>query len=527
MNRGLLHPHVDESGNQRLAPWGILILALCFRLYGLTGDMFYDPVIYAQEAYRILKGSFTLATHSWYPHRLTIFVPVAPIYALFGVSSLTSRLWPLCLSLLQIGLVLWIGRRLFDQRVALLAGLLVALYPLDVVSAGVLQPDIVLSAFITGAVLFWILGMEGNEASRRSLLLSGIFLGLALITRANAPIILVFYAGYMIWRRPRLSAVLWFALGTVIVVIPVVSAYTLQTGDPLYRIGVVFDRFGSVAKSEGGRFLFYPSLLQHVRYSLTGLFAPLFMLGILGSFPKPTHGRGYMLLWAIPILLYLQYGSMSFTEYVPMLKRDRFLAPVTVPLALLTSSVLLEWVPRVLRRILPVSNHVTVRRGTAGLMAAGILVLAFNAWSIVRDHRTRGTHNFEAFENIVSIIRSEPELPVLFDHWRSCYRFSYYLDFEEGFHFYVGSQDATRMGHPGSFSDSRLGYLIWYQDPSNIPEALIVLDDIALTSVRAGDNIAGTYRAGEIPEYAYATPASWHLLGHYGSLRIFRNEPPR
>jgi 4-amino-4-deoxy-L-arabinose transferase-like glycosyltransferase len=99
----------------------ILLVALAYRCFGLTGDMYFDPTIYAQNAFNLLQGTFTLKSDSWYAHRLPVFVPLVPLYALFGVGTATSRLWPLLISLAQVALVIWLGRRLFDRTTALLA----------------------------------------------------------------------------------------------------------------------------------------------------------------------------------------------------------------------------------------------------------------------------------------------------------------------------------------------------------------------------------------------------------------------
>jgi len=506
----------------------ILLLALALRLYAATGEMYFDPIIYAQNAYNILQGTFTLSTDSWYAHRLPVFVPLVPLYALLGVGPWVSRIWPLAVSLGQIGLLLWIGRRLFDRRVALLGGLFAALAPLDVIYGGILQPDIILAFFLTAAAAFWILSLE--EAGRHPRLfplLSGLAFALAAATRENAVVLIVFYLGSALWRRPRARTLLWTALGGCLIAVPLLLLYGMQTGDPLLRLHIVTGAYGSPVMQEGARLGFYPSLLIHVRHTLTGLFPLLFLAGILHSLIRPRRERVWLLLWSLPMLLYLEFGSQGVTRYLPILKRDRFLTPLSAPLCLLAASVAADWASTLERR-LPLGRkpRPSLRRGIpAGLLLAGVLILTVNSLLIVRDHRRQGRAAYSQYQAVVRLIRSRPDLPVLFDHWRTCYRFSYYLDFREGADFYRGADDRARVKHPGAFGTSRLGYLAWYPDSSSVPPAWIVLDQDALRQVEASRSASATYAPGEIPSYAHHPPRTWVPVGQYGALRVYRSAP--
>jgi 4-amino-4-deoxy-L-arabinose transferase-like glycosyltransferase len=515
-------PETTPAGYRR-AVVGVLLVALAYRVFGLTGDMYFDPTIYAQNAFNLLQGAFTLKTDSWYAHRLPVFLPIVPLYALFGVGTATSRLWPLLLSIIQVALVIWLGRRLFDRATALLAGVLVALTPLDAVFGSVLQPDTIMAAFLTAAAGFWISSLERDPRHPRAYpFLSGVCFALAVVTRENAAVLLVFYLSSLLWRRPRARTLLDAAVGGALIIVPLLVVYAVTTGDPFFRFRSVAEAYGAPVMQEGSRFGFYPSLLSHVRHAVTGLGPALFALGILGGLLRPDRSRIWLLLWALPILLHLQFGSMSVTHYIPILKRERFLAPLTAPLALLTASVLLEWSAWIVRRLLPGAQAGRQRAPRVAAISLVVAVLAWNSFVIVRDQRRQSAATFQAFESVVRVIAREPALPVLFDHWRTGHRFSYYLGFRDGADFYRGGDDRKRMGQIGSFGGSRLGYLCWYPDPARLPHALIVLDDDALKRVRTADPFVGTYVRGEIPAYAYTPPATWKPLGTFGTFRIFR-----
>lgn len=533
----------------RLIAGAFFVVALLYRVWAVTGDMMYDPVIYAQNAFNILQGTFTLASDSWYAHRLPVFLPVVPCYAAFGVGTWSSKLWPLAASMGQLAFVWLLGRRLLGPGPALIALSIAAVAPLDVVYAGVLNPDIVISAFMTASVAAWVLAhpsdalgfgpapqvlssasgsqsnnhRSGNEARgkvstsphRGWILLSGACWALAMTTREFAVILGPFFLGWVLWlRRPMretLVTVTWFGAGAAVVFVPLAVAYHVQTGDVLYRLGVLSGRYGEKTKSEGTQFLYYAWLMMHPRYAITGLMPHLSVLAVIAALIFPTRVRVLILLWALPIALYLQFGSMSTTEYIPILKRDRFLMPLTAPCALLAASVL----PELLRRI------AALRRLARVLVPAGLILFALAGLVVVANQRADGKRRASDFAGVVTLISRKPDLPVLFDHWRSGYRFSYFLDFKEGADFYRGGLDSDRTKSPGAFGDSRLGYISWYPRSEDLPSCYVVLDDIVLKEVRAGNSVTQTYRLGELPAYAYEIPSSWTPVGQAGTFRVY------
>ena len=155
----------------------VLALALGIRLYALVGDMSPDALVYAQHAYNLINGTFSLWPDSQYAHRLPVFTPTALLYAAFGVGKFTTHLWPLLLSLGQIVAVVWLGTRMFSPRTGVLSGALLAMFPLDVRLARQLLPDIVLGALITVSVVTWLMAFYRRpRPGRVLLLLSGVAL---------------------------------------------------------------------------------------------------------------------------------------------------------------------------------------------------------------------------------------------------------------------------------------------------------------------------------------------------------------
>lgn len=509
----------------------IIVLALFLRLYMVTGDIMYDPAVYAQDAYNLLHGTFRLDTDSWYSHRLPVFVPVTLVYAISGVGNYSTNFWPLLLSLVQMAAVMWLGYRWLGREAALLAGLFMAIMPLDVIYAGILNPDMPIATFITLSAVCWILGIEDRERpSRLLLLLSGLFCALAVGTRMYALLIALFFGIHWAWRRVPVRSLVWWAAGFAAFVIPVVLIYTVVTGDPLLRIRALAGFYGDPGHGEGLGLLYYPSLVLSPR-SNTGLFALFFAAAAVWAIVRPTRKRLLLLAWIAPILLYLQFGSMSLTSYVPVFKRVRFLTPFVAPSALLAALVISEDLRVVGRRIASVvrlRNEAILVRIFLVLLVG--LLLVSSLW-ILKTRRATHTAIARSFERAATLVRGDTDVPVLFDHWRTSIRFAYYLGFEEGSHLYEGADETQRMRKDAAREKTRLGYLKWYDNPEELPDAFVVLEDEILAiaeQVSASDPSRSQFPAKDIPAYCNNPPASWTLLGRFGKLRVFRTgAPPR
>jgi hypothetical protein len=396
------------------------------------------------------------------------------------------------------------------------------LLPLDVIFAGILTPDEIIAAFVTFSATSWILAFEGRKRPSRILLfLSGLFLVLATLTRPYALLIVFFFAGHAIWRRASVKNLLWWGLGFVAAMLPVMAVYAIVTGDPLSSLRDIFGYYQTSEMLRGRGLLYYPGLIRRIR-SETGLFAFLFSAASLVALLRPTRQRLVLLFWIAPILIYLQFGSMSLGSYVSVLKNPRYLSPLSAPASLLAALVILEETPSMLRKLRIFSD---VTRATRFLVIGLIIILLADSLWIVGTFRSVHTRVTVDFKRAVAVLRSDKEIPILFDHWRTAIRFEYYLDFKEGSHLYEGTDETARMKRERAEKNSRLGYLKWYPNPADLPDAFVVLEDeILAQAARAaiGDPTRSKFPAKDIPSYCLNPPVSWEPLGRFGTLRVFR-----
>jgi 4-amino-4-deoxy-L-arabinose transferase-like glycosyltransferase len=524
---GQRRPGDDWRRGQVVASWlGVLAVAIAFRLHGLHHNLLYDHLTYAQYAYDIVQGTFTLRDNYAFAHRLPVFVPMAPAYAVLGVSSLSTMLWPFLLSLVQVGLVIALGSRLFDRPTGLLAGLFLAMVPLDVIYSGIPGADGIMATFLTGAVALWLWGTDGPRAPRRLLLfLSGACFAAAGMTKMYAAVLGFFFLVDLLWRRPPRRCGLWALLGALAVAAPVMLLYRLDTGDALYPLTVQSQTFGERISRQDFAPLYYSRYLANPR-SAIGLFGPLFMGAFLIGLWRPDRARRLLFLWILPLFLFLQFGSMGLHEFRPVNKELRYLSPLFAPLSLLAASVAVQvasWAgtgrwSRTLR-----VRPERVRGVLLGLLLAGLTLFSWYRVGQFRDERRRVARSYETVE---AFLRRTPSLPIFFDHWRTGLAFSYYFEFEQGANFYHGAEDNRRIGQPGSFGRSRFGFLPWFRDPARIPRGFIVLDDEVLALARKAGSPPAPYLGVVVPAYCFKPPAGWTPVLRAGRLRVFLNPVP-
>ena len=522
-------PRIDPVKNDPYATlWAavVLLVGLVLRWYVITDDMYADSVVYAQNAYNLLHGTFTLRDDSWCTHRLPVFVPVALAYAAWGVNEFSTHVWPVLLSMAQLMLTMWLGFRLLGSRAGLVAGALLAFLPLDVNQAAHLMPDGVMATSLTASAACWIIGREQAGGRARSLMfLSGVCLALATIVRLYSIVLVALYLGDALARPRTARDLLWPVLGGLVIGLPLVGLYQGATGDLFYPLRVVSDAYGRRLAPEGVSMLVYPSLLWHPRQE-TALYPALFAVAVVFALARPSRARVLLLLWALSLLLFLEFGTMSFSRYVPIFKRTRFLTVVAAPLSLLAASMLGAVVPWLRERWQRAPRW---RAWRAVTVAGGVFVLLVglaDALYVLRRDRAPLALAGAQTRAAAVLLSSEPALPVFVDHWRTACRLAYYLGFQGGSSFYLGADDHARMLRGPGTEGSRLRYLSWYPVADSLPPGFIVLDDAVLDAVaRADSTSTGPFFAGEVPAYAGRPPVSWRLLRRIGAWRIYLNPP--
>ena len=143
------------SRQERIA-WGMLIaVALLLRLWDLGGMVpHHDESIHAHFAHTLL----TQGQYRYDPtyHGPLLFYLTAGIFALFGVSDFTARLYPALAGTLLVALPLLLRRRL-GPRVAWFGGLLLAISPVFLYYSRFARNDVPVALYTAGALTAFLL----------------------------------------------------------------------------------------------------------------------------------------------------------------------------------------------------------------------------------------------------------------------------------------------------------------------------------------------------------------------------------
>ncbi len=195
-------------------------------------DLFYDEI-----AYRLVAEH--QYTNAWYPHGYPLFL--ALIYALFGRSWFIARLVQAALGAATCLVIYRLGSKVFSERVGLVAGVLLAVYPGHVFFCWRLMAE---PLYILLLIWSLVLALSLVEDPRplRSILL-GVVVGVAQLVKAN---LFLFPAMLMVWfafsarasgaRRVLCVAALIISLALTVLIQPMVNFLSAGRGSALPSI---------------------------------------------------------------------------------------------------------------------------------------------------------------------------------------------------------------------------------------------------------------------------------------------------
>ncbi|MBK7140819.1 MAG: glycosyltransferase family 39 protein [bacterium] len=195
----------------------------------LTVDNYYHLHWAQRIADGDLLGATTYFRAPFYVYTLSLVI------AFFGDSLWTLRLFGTLIGLLSVILTYLIARRVLNERSALLAAVIHALYPTAVYFDGELLLDplfTLLTQLALWRVLIW-----WEQKTVRSAFLCGLFFGLAAITRPTALVLLIALIAFvLVWKqmgRIRYRFAVVIAAGALLCILPITLRNLIIAGDPV------------------------------------------------------------------------------------------------------------------------------------------------------------------------------------------------------------------------------------------------------------------------------------------------------
>lgn len=346
----------------------VVLVGLAFRLFffmGYQGIGSTHEDIFAKKAYELAsawgEGNFWgyQATTSAIEFRVGLVFPLAVLFYFFGVSEITAVSFTLACSLLNLVLVVCIGKRLFNFKTGILAGMLLAIFPVDVLYASVVWPDPGFCLFQLVAVWMFLNGLdEGGEHRKYAWFYgSGFAVGIAYLSKVSALLILPFFI-YWLWRE-RLSWKIWMLGGLGLVSLLIVEGlyWYGNTGDFFHRINF-FNPLHDAHKTSdevlkavswehfGDRVVLgFPSLMLNLfnrKIIYMGLMGWFLVFSIF-YFGKRKDQTVYVLFWWIGLaylgidLLPMNLSPLAFAHNL----KSVYLLPIIYPMVILIARFLI------------------------------------------------------------------------------------------------------------------------------------------------------------------------------------------
>ena len=326
----------------RVALAAILVLAATLRFLSLGWGLRHTPHIDEQFFVENVRGMLARGDldHRFQEYPGLVFYLLTPLVAAVDRTTLAREGYLLARGLvaafgvLSVALAHALGRAMAGPAAGLAAALLLAVSPIEVQTAHMVRPDVVLEAFVLlGFLAFTRVGEE-----RRGDLLSGAALGAAVAVKFSGVLLAPSYALRRLLSPGRRVSGLALAAGTSLAVFALCSPYTL----------VNFSAFWEGARSQVGyHYVVRPrgeqAYLGMAATYLGVLAKGLGLVGIglaaAGAVCVRRDWRRWLPLAAFPVVCVAVFSSAE-------VNRDRFLLPALGVLAVFAGAAVAWIAPR-------------------------------------------------------------------------------------------------------------------------------------------------------------------------------------
>lgn len=286
-----------------------------------------------------------------YSSRVGLVAPVALAFRIGGVNEVALTAYPFLLSILGVLVSYLAAKAMFGVRAGFIAACLMALLPIDVLSASVLLPDMPAALWMNAGVLLVYAGSRQDTISGKAALgaLAGLSLFASWLCKETVLYLVPFVGLYLLWlvaRDRRNVAMLLAGVAVVVVLIGLESwIYHRYAGDYLHRYHVIVgggdERLPVWTLAGMAHYLVYRvsevvhETLLNPYFAFTLAAAP-----VVCAYAAFRKSRRYLIpgLWFCWLLLLFSFGSKSLMAYRPLgLFMTRYLYPMLLPAVLLVS----------------------------------------------------------------------------------------------------------------------------------------------------------------------------------------------
>ncbi len=289
-----------------------------------------DEQTYSQWAYNMLSTGDYFAPHAF--GGLAIWIGKPPLFMwlisfafqAFGVNNFAARLPSAVFAALSLVLVYYLGKSLNNRPVGFLAALILGTFSTFYLFARHAMTDVTFTFFIVASVYFFVQSQKTQKPTRY-VLLSGIFFGLALLTKQVEalllPLIIITYL-----LATKRSAKFLFTKGFalfwgvgVLMVTPWIAFMLLSFKTDFWNWFVVYcgiQRTISPIEGHAGNYLFYFSYLTS-KETLWAIFLPFAgALCIFNAAVRHIKQDALLLSWMGIVLLVFTVAQTKLAWYI-------------------------------------------------------------------------------------------------------------------------------------------------------------------------------------------------------------------
>ena len=336
---------IEKINNSSFEPVFLLtLLSFLLRLVTFMGISEGDDLSYTLLAHRFAEGDF--AANFIFDIRWVVYVPVALLYQIFGVSDLTSLAPTFIYGVSSVWLAYKIVEYETDRLTALLSTLLYLTFPIILIYGNFLQVAPSLEFFTLLTVYSFQRGMKSEKI--QWFILGGFAIGGIFFARTTG-LFIAPLASFYVWYKKGFNrkTLLWIVCAAACsLVLPAVQGfvYLKVHGDFFHHIAIsrkgieYVDRMFDVDPKD----LFFYIRTMFVEedfanwkmFGLNGYFITASVVACTaGIFTKKAGKEILFFIWFISYFLFMTFAPTSFSPYTTLIRNIRYAIIFLLPIA--------------------------------------------------------------------------------------------------------------------------------------------------------------------------------------------------
>jgi len=524
-----LEKKINSIGfNYTIALFVILLINLILKWRFFCGLNEADDFSYAVYAFSLGKIPIVWDMNvDFRVFRFSLIFPVFLLYKIFPPSELIAVIYPILISFGTIILIYHIGKRLYGPNAAIIGALVLATFPADLIHSTMLLPDTLVPFFVALSVFFFLKAEDSSD--KKTLLwyfVSGLSIYFAFISRENSFYFFFFFFPFIFDKKRWINGIYLMGVAFALAVIINYSIFYIKTGDFFYNIHlsgyhrdlqvksgyIPPNKFNMINNLFFMLPIFFKKITQKYIF-FNSLFGAIFYFGIpciVYTTVKALKKKNYFMLlapwWFLTVYLFLEFGSISFTEYQTMKKLSRFLITLTPAMALCCGVFITDAFGLGIKSIDNIKKT-KIRWLTAIPVSIIFFFILFSSFNTMKMQKESRKFNMECYRwAYYEILKDKPHKPLYTTGGWWTNKLSFFF-----------LPDIRYADMPWRRSDM-FRDLKSVKNPDDLSDSYIILDKRNFT----GNNDLGIkHEYDDFGSYVKIPPKDWKLLGSMDHIEIY------